>query len=68
MGKNEKFLYKWVGVFPKNKGSGKFLNLFSLKMPLTLLYMGYFEELYTWGGARRAPHIFSEEVRKGENF
>ena len=24
--------------------------------------MGFFEELYTWGGACRAPPIFSEKV------
>ena len=30
--------------------------------------MGYFEELYTWGGARRAPPIFSEKVSEGGGF
>ena len=30
--------------------------------------MGYFEELYTWGGACRAPPIFSEKVSVSWGF
>ena len=39
----------------------------SIKHLLTLLYMGFFEELYTWGG-HAVPPIFSDKVSAGGEF